>query len=108
MPLSTRMMSVLGSNEGNKEAWSLGYSFVLTFAYWQIVWPQSSDVLPEEVLKPEGTILDHEAEKKIGLENQPMVQTESPTTAGFRAVSNQRFEQIKKEMNRYVSWHCNN
>lgn len=71
MPLSTRMISVLGSNEGNKEAWSLGYSFILTFAYWQIVWPQSSDVLPEEVLKPEGTIL--EAEKKIGLENQPMV-----------------------------------
>lgn len=75
MPLSTRMISVLGSNEGNKEAWSLGYSFVLTFAYWQIVWPQSSDVLPEEVLKPEGTIL--EAEKKIGLENQPMVNGES-------------------------------
>lgn len=75
MPLSTRMISVLGSNEGNKEAWSLGYSFILTFAYWQIVWPQSSDVLPEEVLKPEGTIL--EAEKKIGLENQPMVNGES-------------------------------
>lgn len=75
MPLSTRMISVLGSNEGNKEAWSLGYSFVLKFAYWQIVWPQSWDVLPEEVLNPEGTIL--EAEKKIGLENQPMVNEES-------------------------------
>lgn len=62
--------------------------------------------LPEEVLKPEGTI--PEAEKKIRLENQPMVQTKNPTTAGFRVVSNQRFEQIKKEMNRYVSWHCNN